>query len=197
MRNLTAWTILINLLLSALAFLVAEGLHFPSLIPCTAPASQSVIAACAIALLFDLAVVPKIGPINRSWALTAVGACCAIAVWLGFYAISPLRFGRGGSPIVSGFMIARSERQPVVVSLGSAVAIAADSPVEIEPITLAGTNVSCRWRSANGGAIDDPASCDIVYQPPVSVAYDALSVLAQPSCGLPEGVSQLRFSIAP
>jgi hypothetical protein len=56
--------------------------------------------------------------------------------------------------------------------------------------------VRCDWSSANGGALDDPQSCDVVYNPP-RAEYDILKVSIRPGCGLPNSIGQIKISILP
>jgi hypothetical protein len=194
---MTLRAVLINLAVGATVFTGAEAPRFPSLIPCFDKTSQNLLLACATLLRVDLAIPPRIGRVRTASFFTGLGILGAVAIWLGAYQISPLGFGRGGPPIVGGFRVTRSERQPIMTDPGQLVVMAADSTVEIEPTTLPGASVACRWRSSNSGSIDDPASCDLAYQPPAGLTYDVLSLLAQPDCGLPDHVAEIKFSIAP
>jgi hypothetical protein len=144
MRNMTLRAVLTNLAVGGIVFTGAEALHSPSLIPCFDRTLQNLLSACATLLLVDLAIPPRIGQVGTASLLTALGILGAVAVWMGAYQISPLRFGRGGPPIVGGFRVTRSEREPTMTDLGQVVVIAAHSTVEIEPITLAGASVA--WR---------------------------------------------------
>ncbi len=197
MRNMTLRAVLTNIAVGAIVITGAEALHSPSLIPCFDRTLRNLLSACATLLLVDLAIPPRIGLVGTASLLMALGILGAVAVWLGAYQISPLRFGSGGPPIVGGFRVTRSEREPTMTDLGQVVVIAAHSTVEIKPITLPGASVACRWRSANSGSIDDPANCDVAYQPPAGLTYDVLSLLVRPDCGLPDHVAEIKFSIAP
>ena len=197
MRNTLPRAVLIDVVAGAAVFVGSGALHAPSIIPCFDETFQMVVLAYMALIVMSLTLLSQIGPVSFGWLCASLAAFCAIGLWLGAYHISPSRFGRGGPPIISGFRVTRSERKLVTAEPGREVDIAANSAIETEPISVAGASVSCRWRSTNDGSIDDPAGCDMPYQPPLIPTHDVLRLLAQPECGLPGHVADIKFSVAP
>jgi hypothetical protein len=76
------------------------------------------------------------------------------------------------------------------------VTIAANSVTEIRPIILPG-KITCFWASNNGGALDDPGSCDVAYLSPPVADFDILKVLVRPGCHMPVSHGEIRVSIQP
>ena len=178
-------------------FLGAGALRAPSLIPCFEGRLQYVLLVCPLLAMLDIALPPKIDLAGTVRVFLSVGTLGAIAAWFGFYQVTPLRFGGRGAPVMEGFRLTKSQRQPIIVAPGQVVLLAKGSTVAIEPIIQSGVGAACQWRSTNRGSIDDPASCDIAYRPPARLTYDVLNVLALPECGLPKQIGRIKISIAP
>jgi hypothetical protein len=51
--------------------------------------------------------------------------------------------------------------------------------------------------SSNGGAFDDPTSCDTAYLSPEGVEFDILHVHINPGCHLPAAHGEIKVSILP
>lgn len=71
-----------------------------------------------------------------------------------------------------------------------------NSIAAIVPVMLPGDQPSCNWFSQHGGALDDATNCETVYAPPAA-EYDVLRLSVRSSCGLPNAVGQIKFSILP
>ena len=120
----------------------------------------------------------------------------ALAGWLGSYRFSPLGFSSGRIPLINGFVITRRQQAQAVASPMQTITVAAGSAIGIDPQMLPGP-VTCLWSSANGGAFDDPASCDTAYSPGEGAGFDVLRVDIRSACGLPSTVAQLNISMLP
>jgi hypothetical protein len=98
-------------------------------------------------------------------------------------------------PILHGFLVTRQDRVNEVVASGDVVLLSAGVPAAIS-IRSDLQELNCRWSSRNGGAWDDPFSCDTVYVPPPA-DYDTLTVMIEPGCKLAPVRGQIKISILP
>ncbi len=134
---------------------------------------------------------------GAAWMLTIPVIVCLIAAWLGSYQFSPLAYGTSGPPVVSGFRIIRLGIEIYVPATGETLPVPSAEPVGLEPLMLPSLDTTCQWYSENGGAIDDPSSCDMAYEAPRGSSYDVLRLLVRPACALPETSIAVRISIEP
>jgi hypothetical protein len=166
------------------------------LIPCTYPLAQSLAFALCAALLIHLFVFNRFWLVRARSLMVAYFLCLLLVLWLGSYPFSPLGFSSGRVPVLGGFMLTRSGRPPISVASRQVVTIAAASISQITPMTLP-VDMTCTWLSTNGGALDDPRSCDVAYFSPGASAYDTLKLLIQPGCRLPNAEGEIKISILP
>lgn len=187
-----------NMVLAGAVFAGAESLEAPANIPCVALTFQHAIFACGIVLVLDLLVLRWQGGRRFAWApLAILVGLSAIAAWLGSYQHSPLELDRGGAGQVSVYRLTRYGFPAQITGPSQIIIVKSGSPLEIQPILPSNLETVCQWRADNGGAIDDPSSCDIAYEAPRGATYDILHLLTQSGCGLPQHSTQLRLSIAP
>jgi hypothetical protein len=118
----------------------------------------------------------------------------ALTLWLGTYRFSPLY---AKAKVLQGFDITLLYREKTRIQSGAVILLGRNSIAAIAPITLPGDQPSCNWFSRQGGALDDATSCETIYAPPAAADYDLLQVSVRSSCGLPNAVGQIRFSILP
>lgn len=168
----------------------------PSFLICLHPVARN-----AALLLVLIAILLGFGSVllhrRVPWiAVIACGVLMTLALWFGSYRISPLGFGAGRIPLLSGFRITQALRGRMEIAPRQIITVAPGSATGIEPRLLPGP-VSCLWIAANGGAFDDPASCDTAYAPAQGASFDTLRVNLRSACGLPPVVGELRVSVLP
>lgn len=76
-----------------------------------------------------------------------------------------------------------------IISLGR------DSTALIQPGLMV-KQVNYQWLSVKGAALDEPHTCDVIYNPP-NTDYDILKLNVQAACGLPSSNWQVKISILP
>jgi hypothetical protein len=167
-----------------------------SLLQCVHPIARD-IGLALLAVLFLLALARLVLRKRFSWIPFAVcSILIALAVWLGAYAVSPLGFSTGRTPLLTGFRITRPQRPEAHIAPREVILLAAGAPTAIEPQLLP-VPVECIWSSSNGGVFDDPASCDTDYSPGRGAGFDVLRISVRPACGVPSTVGAIRVSILP
>ncbi len=167
----------------------------PAFILCMHPVARDT----ALALLAALVLVAVVMLRSRRILWIPFVVCLlliALASWLGSYRFSPLGFSSGRIQLINGFLITRPQQAQTLVSPMQTVTVATGAAIGIDPQMLPGP-VTCFWSSANGGAFDDPASCDTAYSPGQGAGFDVLRVDIRSACGLPGTVSQLNISMLP
>lgn len=185
----------LNTLLVLTLFSLWQVWPLPFLFPCTQPQAQSLLLALFAALGFQTLLGAKILPETSRVTLGLTTGLLLLTFWLGFYPLSPLGFSSGRIPVLSGFFVTTRSRLKSTVVPGETISLASGLPAAIEP-NLLPVNAKCSWTSVNGGSLDDPQTCDTIYQPP-SAEYDILKIRIQPGCGLPETNAQLKISLLP
>ncbi len=191
----TMMAIASDLVLMGGIFIVLNALPLPPLLACTDPLTQKIALAGSVMLMLQLSVGVKIVAQfdRRLRALEIV--LLLLVVWLGSYPFSPLGFSDGRIPVLRGFSVITPTRREFHILPGEILLLGNGAIAAFKPLMLTG-DVRCNWSSANGGALDDPQSCDVVYNPP-DAEYDILKVSIRPGCGLPHSIEQIRVSILP
>jgi hypothetical protein len=190
--------LVLDLLLSGLLFLVFGRLAVPVLVPCSHPLVQPTLLAIASTLSLNILAGLVWGSPWWRRALMSfltLSSLFLLALFLGSYIYSPLDFSKGNDAIFYGFLVSRRGRVNEVVPSGEIITLSAGAPVAIS-IDSDLQNLDCRWVSLNGGAWDDPASCDTTYMPPAA-DFDILTVRINPACRLPVVRGQIKISILP
>ena len=185
-----------NAISLAVLLLFFDALHFPTLIPCTYPLAQSFTLALGASLVIHSFIINRIWLRRLRPIIVVYSLLLLLILWLGSYPFSPLGFSTGRIPVLRGFIVTRFGRPALSIASGEIVTIAGDSIIEIKPITIP-ADANCIWFSTNGGALDDPRSCDIAYFSPGGADYDLLKLLIQPGCHLPNARGEIRISILP
>jgi hypothetical protein len=168
----------------------------PIMLSCIHPLAVKILIALAVTLALCL---PASGILRfgRNKPVIAIIVLMAgLTLWLGSYAYSPLGFANGRIPILNGFALTRLMRGNTTIQPGEIISISRNSVVGLSPLTFP-VEMDCIWFSVNGGALDDPSSCDTAYIPPGNADFDTLKLLIQPSCRLPNVTAQIRISILP
>ncbi len=124
------------------------------------------------------------------------GLLIVLSLLLGSYAFSPLGFASGRIPLLSGFIITRSQRVPEQIASGQVISMIAGSPLGVQARLLPGP-ATCMWSSSNGGAFDDPAACDTVYAPDNQASFSVLRVSIRSACSLPPALGEIKISVLP
>ncbi len=187
--------IVANAMLVGALFIAASVLLRSSILPCTYPLAQSLVLAGCAALILQLLAAAKIVPKYRKVLVVIDITLVLLTLWLGSYLFSPLGFSDGRIRVLRGFLITTAARGSSNVASGEIIFMGVGSTAAISPVLLAG-NVRCNWLSVNGGALDDPQSCDTFYIPPMR-EYDILKISIRPGCGLPNSIGQIKISILP
>jgi len=175
---------------------IINFLPIPSLVPCTYPLAQNIIISLCVSLAVHFLVINRIWQSNSKLIGLIYALFLLLILWLGSYTFSPLGFSTGRIPVLRGFSVTRSGRPAISITSGDIVTIAANSVTEITPIILTGST-TCFWASNNGGALDDPGSCDVAYLSPQRADFDVLKVLVRPGCHMPFSHGEIRVSIQP
>ncbi len=168
----------------------------PSLFLCMHPLARAAVVFLIAVAVLQAVVVGRVRRRLSSPLFVANIMLILLAIWLGSYSLSPLGFSSGRIPLLSGFRITRQQRAPIWIASRQIVLMAPGSAMEIEPQTLPGA-VNCMWASSNGGAFDDPASCDTAYAPGEGAAFDILRIAIRSECGLPPAIGEIRVSVLP
>lgn len=189
---------LLNLLLAGSLFVAFYRLPAPSLLPCTQPLAQTVLLVLGGTLVLNILAAVfwrKLWFKRSRLSLLALVGLCLLILWLGSYPYSPLGFSSGKHPLLHGFLITRQGQVNQPVASGEILSLQAGSPMGIVPLSDL-PNLSCHWNSLNGGAWDDPGSCETTYAAPAA-DYDILTVRIEPGCKLPPLHEQIKISILP
>lgn len=184
----------LSLLIAVVLSIVFESLPQHVFVRCTQLLFQPIVLALGSTLSINmlLALFWR-QPFRLS--LLVLGALFLASLYLGSYRYSPLGLSKGEDPILHGFLVTRQGRVNDVVASGDVVLLSAGMPAAIS-IRSDLRELNCRWMSRNGGAWDDPFSCDTIYMAP-SADYDILTVMIEPGCNLPPVRGQLKISILP
>jgi hypothetical protein len=188
--------ILLRIMIVLGLFLIFNILPIQNLVPCTYPISQSLAFIIFLVLVFEIILFGRIWILNRKLIMVMYSILLLLVLWLGSYPFSPLGFSTGRIPVLKGFIVSRFSRPPITIPPGGTVNIPGGSISEIKPVTLP-VPQTCTWASTNGGALDDPGSCDTAYLSPAGTYYDTLKLLIHPACHLPSVDSEIRVSILP
>lgn len=164
-----------------------------SLVSCTAPGWVTVAAILLVLLFVQLIILPRSSVKQYRLFLFVQVVALALSLWLGSYRFSPLY---AKTKVLQGFDITLLYREKTRIQSGAIVSLGRNSIAAIAPITLPGDQPSCNWFSQQGGALDDATQCETIYAPPAA-EYDILQVSVRSSCGLPNAVGQIKFSILP
>jgi hypothetical protein len=183
------------MLLLGILFAGVNTLLSSPILSCTYLPAQSFILAIGALFILKLFAGSKFLPEYYKPLLIVDLALLLLAVWLGSYLLSPFGFSDGHSSFLRGFWVTTASRGRSKIASGEIISLSSGSAVGISPILLAGA-VRCDWSSANGGALDDPQSCDIFYIPPPG-DLDILKISVRPGCGLPNSIGQIKVSILP
>jgi hypothetical protein len=187
---ITVYTMLLGVL-----FVAGNTLLSSQILPCTYLPAQSLVLAVCVMLILQFLAGAKIFPRYHKPLLIIDLVLLLLAVWLGSYILSPFGFSDRRNSFLGGFWVTTASRGRSEIASGEVISLTAGSAVAISPILPAG-DVRCDWSSANGGALDDPQSCDMFYVPPMS-DYDILKISVRPGCGLPNSIGQIKVSILP
>jgi hypothetical protein len=188
--------ILLRIIIVLGLFLIFNSLPIPILVPCTHPISQNLAFAIILVLIFEIILLSRTRILNRKLIMVIYPILLLLVLWLGSYLYSPFGFSTGRIPVLQGFIVTRFSRHPISIPPGGIVNIPGGSISEINPVTLP-VPLTCIWASTNGGALDDPGSCDTVYLSPAGTYYDKLKLLIHPACHLPSVDSEIKVSILP
>jgi hypothetical protein len=177
---------------------VFDWLRMPVLVPCSHPFVQPTLLSIASTLLLNILAGLIWGQPwwkRVQWSLLTFTALFLLTFFLGSYIYSPLDFSKRNDAVLQGFLVSRRDRVNEVVSSGEIISLSAGVPAAIS-IESEFQNMKCRWDSLNGGAWDDPMSCDTTYAPPAA-DYDILTVRINPGCKLSPIRGQIKISILP
>jgi hypothetical protein len=187
---------LVNLALFVIMFAGFYFLPLPQFLPCTYPLAENSIFAICISFGVQFFLFKGYRINSYLWIAGMDFGLILLALWLGFYSISPLGFSSGRIPIAQGFVLTRSMRPDVNITSGETINIVSGSVIAIRTVTLP-IGKNCFWFSSKHGSFDDPRSCDIAYMPPTDSGFDLLKVLIQPSCHLSEVEESIKINVLP
>jgi hypothetical protein len=171
-------------------------MQLPATISCIHPFAQdAMLALIAIGLAHAVLLRFRTLPGGRT-ALLVYPAILLLAIWLGWYRVSPLGFSTGRIPLVQGFLVSKSQMAPALIPRRQVVSVRAETPIGIEPVLLPGPT-RCIWASTTGGSFDDPNSCDTAYKSAAAAQYDVLKVHVASACGIPAVTREIRISVLP
>lgn len=169
-----------------------------ALLSCMHPIAKAAVLVLGVSVaLYVLAALVRGRP-GRGRVLLSLPIAAGLGLlmlWLGSYAYSPLAFTRDNAAVLRGFLVTRQGRANEPVSSGDVILLSAGSPAAITLLSDL-PDLTCNWSSLNGGAWDDPYSCDTAYLAPAA-GYDILTVNIQPGCSLPLVRGRIRISIMP
>jgi hypothetical protein len=194
-RLSTIMIIVVNVILVGGLLTVLTVLPLPLFLPCTDPFAQRVVLTGCAVFVIQVFVGAKIIPQYNRRFLILEAVVILLAAWLGSYPFSPLGFSDGRIPVLRGFSVTTAAGRKSNIVPGEILLLGKGSIAAFKPVMLTG-DVRCNWSSANGGALDDPQSCDVVYSPP-GTEYDILKLSIRPGCGLPNSIGQIKISILP
>ena len=164
-----------------------------SFLSCTHPLANTILLALGgVLILYVLVVIfwrkPRLH--YSRYVLSSLIILLLLTGWLGSYLYSPLGFSA-----LRGFLVIRQGQVGEFVASGDTLLLQAGSPAVITILSDV-SDIHCQWNSLNGGAWDDPSSCDTAYLT-TAADYDILTVRIQPSCRLPSLRGQIKISILP
>lgn len=187
----------LNLLITGI-FYVALNVRAKPLLSCVHPVASTMLMASGITLALNLLPILFLGkrwlPQSRI-SLSVLAALGLLAYWLGSYSYSPLGWSNGRYQFFHGFLITRHGQTNMPLDSGGIMVLRAGAPAGIVVVTDTPA-VHCLWSSQNGGAWDEPDSCNTTYAAPTA-DYDILTVRIESSCGLPPERGQIKVSISP
>lgn len=156
--------------------------------PCTHPVAQIfIIILCMVAVL-HLFISIKFH-IKFKTPAAIYTSLLLLILWLGTYSISPLDI-----PMLRGFLVTTNYKEHFIKP-ADIISLSGDSTALIQP-DLLDKQVNCQWLSVKGATLDEPNTCDVIYDPP-STDYDILKLNIQSACGLPASNWQIKISILP
>lgn len=199
-RSITPISLLfLNLLITGVWY-VALSIWAKISLPCIHPLASAMLMALGVTFALNI---PLILSLRKGWlmrsriSLSVLATLGLLVFWLGSYPYSPLGFSKGSYQFFHGFLITRHGQTNVPLDSGQILVLRAGAPAGITVLTDAPAGSRCRWSSINGGAWDQPDSCDTTYAAPVLADYDILTVRIESSCKLPLVRGQLKVSILP
>jgi hypothetical protein len=156
--------------------------------PCTHPIAQKLVIILCILLVSHAFIGVKF---HFNYKIPVIIYTCLIllTLWLGIYSISPLSF-----PVLQGYLVTTNYKESFIQPT-NIISLRSDSTALIQPALLDKT-VNCQWLSAKGAALDEPNTCNVIYDPP-NTDYDILKLNVQSACGLPSSNWQIKISILP
>lgn len=194
-RNTSPFLIIFANLIFALIIFAALNIFLPSqIIPCTDTWADHLILALTFTFILHLFSTLIISSRYYKITLTAHALLILFAIWFGLYPISPLGYSNGRSLNLNGFSVITKNGNLRIANKGT-ISLGQGSTAAISPLMLAG-KFNCAWVSTSGGALDTPASCDMIYVTP-NADYDTLRVRIRSSCGLPDSIGQIKVYILP
>ncbi len=184
-----------SLLVAGVLFAALSLIRLPGLIPSMLPAAGNLAISLGVSLLIGLMVLPRF--LHRRFLIVPgiLAVLLLVTLWLGSYPFSPLGYSSGRIPFLRGFLVTTYGGRRLYVTSGEVISLGNGTFNSIEPITLP-ANIRCTWASLNGGALDDPHSCDTAYIP-LGPDDDILRVRIVCGCGLPDTVGEIKISIMP
>ena len=163
---------------------------------CVDPDARVAALVILMAALIHLALLTALQRKACRLVLLGYPALILLALWLGSYSLSPLRFGEGRLALLRGFKLQQPQRPEQLISSYQTVSAAPGSIIEIEPRLLPGP-VDCAWSSSADSVFDDAASCDTAYVVSAVAPYDILRLSVRSACGLPAALGEIKISIMP
>lgn len=198
MRNSRSFfiKIIFNIFLVGILLFFFNVVPIPWIVPCTFPLAQNVSFAIVIPLIIQIVGILKIPAISSKSLLIVLIFLLTSVLWLGSYPFSPLGFSSGQIPLLRGFVVTRFDHLPLTIASSKIVTMTGGSTMEIQTLVLP-VDISCYWMSSNGGAFDDPTSCDTAYLSPEGMDFDIIHLRIHPDCHLPDTLGEIKVSIFP
>jgi hypothetical protein len=187
-------SLVLSLLLAGILFVVFAGLPDLFALPCVHFRFELLLLASGSVLVLNV-LLALFWKRNSRLSLVVLAALFLVSLFLGSYHYSPLFHSNSNDVVLNGFLVSRQGRVNEVVRSGDILLLSTGVPAAIS-IRSDLRDMSCRWISQNGGAWDDPFSCDTTYRPPAA-DYDILTVRIQPGCSLAPVRGQIKISILP
>jgi hypothetical protein len=190
--------LLANLLIAGGIFVTLRVFASPPLLPCFHPLAETILTAAGITLSFNIFVSVfwmKLWFKRSQLSLIVLLALGLLALWMGSYSNSPLQLPTDNYQLLRGFLVTQQGRANKPVKSGEIILLQAGTPAGISVLTDL-PNVTCRWNSTNGGALDDPDSCGVDYLVPAA-DYDILKVVIKSGCRAQTAHGQIKISIFP
>jgi hypothetical protein len=188
------FAIFASLILVALCFIALNYFQPAQIVPCTDAWADHLILALTLTLVLQIFISQRVLPRRYKFFLLIHIIAVLFALWFGLYSISPLGYSTGRISNLRGFKVITGNQTSIIADKGT-LSLPQGRPVGISPLMLAG-NFDCHWVSANGGELDLPSTCDIVYVPPTA-DYDILRIRVRSSCGVPSSSGQIKVGILP